>query len=103
MERKLGLLVIVPSKNMVTCSDTPVAGTRKKSSDNNVMKLRLRLLILDSCDISIPLSKHDYSVAARRSWVLRGVVRGFSKEARTRGFPPPSFGGFGFVVVITQA
>ncbi len=29
--------------------------------------------------------------------VLRGVVRGFSEEARTRGFPSPPFGGFGFV------
>ncbi len=32
--------------------------------------------------------------------VLRGVVRGFSEEARTRGFPSPPFGGFGVVVVI---
>ena len=31
--------------------------------------------------------------------VLRGVFHGFSKEARTRGFPSPSFGGFGFVGV----
>jgi len=30
--------------------------------------------------------------------VLRGVIRGFSEEARTRGFPSPSLGGFGFVV-----
>ncbi len=30
--------------------------------------------------------------------VLRGVIRGFSEEARTGGFPSPSFGGFGFVV-----
>ena len=37
---------------------------------------------------------------ARRSWVFRGVVRGFSEEARTRGFPSPSFGGYGFVAVI---
>ena len=37
--------------------------------------------------------------AARRSWVLRGVVLGFSEEARTRGFPSPPFGGFGFIVV----
>ncbi len=29
--------------------------------------------------------------------VLQGVVRGFSEEARIRGFPFPSFGGFGFV------
>ncbi len=35
--------------------------------------------------------------------VLRGVIRGFSKEARTRGFPSPSFGGFGFVVPVVQA
>ncbi len=41
----------------------------------------------------------DQLLAARRSWVLRGVIRGFSEEARTRGFPSPSLGGFGFVVV----
>ncbi len=29
--------------------------------------------------------------------VLRGVILGFSEEARTRGFPSPSLGGFGFV------
>ncbi len=29
--------------------------------------------------------------------VLREVFRGFSEEARTRGFPSPPFGGFGFV------
>ncbi len=37
---------------------------------------------------------------ARRSWVLREVVRGFSEEARTRGFPSPSLGGFGFVALV---
>ena len=31
--------------------------------------------------------------------VLRGVIHGFSEEARTRGFPSPPFGGFGFVVI----
>ncbi len=31
--------------------------------------------------------------------VLRGVILGISEEARTRGFPSPSFGGFGIVVV----
>ena len=41
-------------------------------------------------------------VAARRSWVLRGVVEGFSEEARTRGFPCPSFGGIGFVGVASD-
>ncbi len=30
--------------------------------------------------------------------VLRGVIHGFSEEARTRGFPSPPFGGFGFIV-----
>ncbi len=40
--------------------------------------------------------------AAWLSWVLRGVIRGFSEEARTRGFPSPSFGGFGFIVVPTK-
>ncbi len=34
--------------------------------------------------------------------VLRGVILGFSEEARTRGFPFPSFGGFGFIVAITN-
>jgi hypothetical protein len=32
--------------------------------------------------------------------VLRGVVYGFSEEARTSGFPSPPFDGFGFLVVI---
>ena len=40
-----------------------------------------------------------HHLAARRSWVLRGVLCGFSEEAWTRGFPSPSFGGFGFVVI----
>ena len=40
--------------------------------------------------------------AARRSWVLRGVVLGFSEEARTRGFPSPPFGGFGFIGVASD-
>ncbi len=37
---------------------------------------------------------------AERSWVLRGVVRGFSKETKARASPSPSFGEFGFVVVL---
>ena len=32
-------------------------------------------------------------------WVLRGVILGFSEEAKTHDFPSPSFGGFGFVGV----
>ncbi len=35
--------------------------------------------------------------------VLREVFRGFSEEARTLGFPSPSFGGFGFVVIVAKA
>ena len=31
--------------------------------------------------------------------VLRGVIHGFSEEARTRGFPSPSFDGFGSIVI----
>ena len=38
-----------------------------------------------------------------RLTVLREVIRGFSEEARTRGFPSPSLGGFGFVVVKAYA
>ncbi len=34
--------------------------------------------------------------------VLRGVIHGFSEEARTRGFPSPPFGGFGFVGVASD-
>ncbi len=34
--------------------------------------------------------------------VLRGVFHGFSEEARTRGFPSPSFDGFGFVGVVSD-
>ena len=32
--------------------------------------------------------------------VLRGVIRGFSEEVKTRGFPSPSLGGFGFFFVL---
>ncbi len=31
---------------------------------------------------------------------LRDVVEGVAEEARTRGFPSPSFGGFGFIDAI---
>jgi hypothetical protein len=34
--------------------------------------------------------------------VLRRVSDGFTEEARTRGFPSPSFGGFGFVKIINS-
>ena len=34
--------------------------------------------------------------------VLREVFHGFSEEARTRGFPSPPFGGFGFVGVASD-
>jgi hypothetical protein len=34
--------------------------------------------------------------------VLRGVIHGFSEEARTRGFPSPSFDGFGFTIYIVR-
>ena len=34
--------------------------------------------------------------------VLRGVFRGFSEEARTRGFPSPSLGGFGNIIAVTK-
>ncbi len=30
--------------------------------------------------------------------VHQGIVRGLAEETRTRGFPSPTFGGFGFVV-----
>ncbi len=33
--------------------------------------------------------------------ILQGAFRAFSEEARTRGFPSPSLGGFGFVVVMS--
>ncbi len=35
-------------------------------------------------------------------WVLRGVAGGVAEEARTRGFPSPSLGGFGFIVSTTN-
>ena len=44
----------------------------------------------------------DAVSAARRSWVVRGVFLGFSEEARTRGFPSPPFGGFGFFNVVIE-
>ncbi len=34
--------------------------------------------------------------------VLREVFHGFSEEARTRGFPSPSFDGFGYIVAATN-
>ncbi len=34
--------------------------------------------------------------------VLRGVAGGVAEEARIRGFPSPSFGGFGFVVALLK-
>ncbi len=34
--------------------------------------------------------------------VLREVFLGFSEEARTRGFPSPPFGGFGFFNVVIE-
>ncbi len=34
--------------------------------------------------------------------VLREVFHGFSEEARTRGFPSPPFGGFGFFGVASE-
>ncbi len=33
---------------------------------------------------------------------FEGSFRGFSEEARTRGFPSPSLGGFGFFSVISD-
>ena len=53
--------------------------------------------------IGNPPRTNDYCDYARQPGdlrVLRGVVRGFSEEAKTRGFPYPSSGGFGFVAVI---
>ena len=43
--------------------------------------------------------------AARRPGglgVLRGVVEGVAEEARTRGFPSSSFGGFIYIVATTK-
>ncbi len=34
--------------------------------------------------------------------VLREVSHGFSEKARTRGFPSPSFGGFGLIGVASD-
>ena len=34
--------------------------------------------------------------------VLRGVIRGFSEEARTRGFPSLPFDRFGFIGVASD-
>ncbi len=39
---------------------------------------------------------------AEQSSVLRGVVPGFSKEAKARASPSPSFGGFGFIVSLLK-
>ena len=37
------------------------------------------------------------NTAARRSWVLRGVIHGFSEEARTRGFASLTLVRFAFI------
>ncbi len=37
------------------------------------------------------------ALAARRSWVLRGVIRGFSEEARTRGIASLTLVRFAFI------
>ncbi len=39
----------------------------------------------------------DHLLYAGRPWVLRVIVEGIAEEARTRGFPSPPLGGFGFV------
>ncbi len=45
-------------------------------------------------------AEHDGpSVVFRQLGGPREVVHGFSEEARIRGFPSPSLGGFGFVVI----
>ncbi len=41
-------------------------------------------------------------VVAEQSSVLRGVVPGFSKEAKARASPSPSFNGFAFVIVLVR-
>ena len=38
-----------------------------------------------------------HHLAARRSWVLRGVIDGFSEEARTRDFASLTLVRFAFV------
>ncbi len=54
----------------------------------------MNLLTVKRLVISDPLC-----IEARRSRVLRGVIDGFSEEARTRGFSSPSLGGFAFVKI----
>ncbi len=39
---------------------------------------------------------------AEQSSVLQDVVPGFSKEAKARASPSPSFGGFGFIVFLLK-
>jgi hypothetical protein len=38
-----------------------------------------------------------HHLVARRSWVLRGVIHGFSEEARTRGIASLTLVRFAFV------
>ncbi len=59
-------------------------------------------IVCESSLIGNSSRTNDYCDYARQLGglgVLRGVIRGFSEEARTRGFPSQSFGGFGFVVI----
>ena len=41
-----------------------------------------------------------HHLAVRRSWVLRGVIDGFSEEARTRDFASLTLVRFAFVEAI---
>ncbi len=70
----------------------------------SVERLNVRIDATNRVDTTLLITVHLFIASLQFShWqlgdlgVLREVIHGFSEEARTRGFPSPPFGGFGFV------
>jgi hypothetical protein len=75
------------SKNRTPLACTPrtmFAGFRKSGQEKTETPPRQKISVI---------AFHSPAIAQ----VLRGVIRGVAKDARTRGFPSPSYGGFGFI------
>ena len=86
------------TQNMQVPEPIPRSHPVRNADETNAIDSRrvtvfIRVLLTENLRAVLPFSCNS---AARRSWVLRGVIHGFSEEARTRGFPSPPFGGFGF-------
>ncbi len=61
----------------------------------NVVKLNTQRNLANACMVLVQVWRQLGGLG-----VLRGVVEGVAEEARTRGFPSPSFDGFGFIDTI---